>query len=350
MKSDNASQRAVTLVQQALDLMRLAEKAPTSPVNTFVTGKRRRALRRDAARLRQGKAEPRYKNLHTAEDLADLYERTAQRDEMVERTAKGMKQVAREIDRIRAEHPAELQQAMEALVLEVKRSAEEQGPGSEAARRLRHVLFLASLGQERHTQRRRQKAAPPRLLSLVPDPSVQARYEQAAAEVLTAPPSADDTVIAIPPEGQDSGRGRIFLRIGTGQTSWIGSFERGHTNVTTIFMLPDGKHLFVSAEGAGYVIDAESRTLVETTGTQVVGTMQNAALTLFVVDHNGMSLEAFGRTGRLWKTDTISSGGFRSMAITPDELAGEARLLTRPGWTRFFVNLATGEVELDVTS
>ena len=67
-------------------------------------------------------------------------------------------------------------------------------------------------------------------------------------------------------------------------------------------MLPDGKHLFVSAEGAGYVIDAKSRRLVETTVTQVVGAMRDEPLTLVVVDHNGMSLEAFGRTGRLWKT------------------------------------------------
>ena len=28
-------------------------------------------------------------------------------------------------------------------------------------------------------------------------------------------------------------------------------------SVSTVLMMPDGKHLFVSAEGAGYIIDAE---------------------------------------------------------------------------------------------
>jgi uncharacterized protein YfkK (UPF0435 family) len=349
MNDDNASERAVELMQQALDLLRLAENAPASPVNTFLTAKRRRALRRDAARLRQGKAEPRYKNLHSAEELADLYERTVQRDEMFERSVRDFKRIARDLGRIREEHPSGLQTAMEALVLEAKRSAEGQGPGSEAARRYRNVLRLAWLGYQRHSHRRRQRAPVPRRIDLAPDPSVEARYEQTAAELLTSPPSSDDAVIAIPPEGKDSGRGRIFLRIGIGQASWVGSFERGHTHVSTIFMLPDGKRLFVSAEGAGYVIDAKSRTLLETTGTQVVGAMRDEPMTLCVVDHNGMSLEAFGRTGRLWKTDTISSGGFRRMAITDDELVGEARHPTRTGWARFFVKLATGDVEIDAT-
>jgi hypothetical protein len=184
---------------------------------------------------------------------------------------------------------------------------------------------------------------------MAPDPSVEARLEETAAELLTSLPSSDEAVIAIPPEGKDAGRGRIFLRIGIGRASWIGSFERGHTKVSSTVspLLPDGKHLFVSAAGAGYVIDAKSRTLVETTGTEVVGTMRDELLRVFVVNHNGMSLEAFGTTGRLWKTDTISSGGFRRMALTADELVGEARHPAAAGWVGFSVKLATGAVEID---
>lgn len=112
-------------------------------------------------------------------------------------------------------------------------------------------------------------------------------------------------------------------------------------------MMPDGRHLFVSAEGAGYVIDAKSRTLVEETGTEIVGVMRDDPMTVFFVNHNGMSLEAFGRTGRLWKTDTIGSGGFRGMAITDDKLVGETRHPSRPGWAGFSVKLATGEVRFE---
>lgn len=60
-------------------------------------------------------------------------------------------------------------------------------------------------------------------------------------------------------------------------------FEQAHredpsstrATVSTIGMMPDGKHLFVSADGAGYIIEASSRTLVEATGTEVVGVMRD---------------------------------------------------------------------------
>lgn len=341
MNDDNASERAVVLMNEVLDVLQRAENAPASPVTAFLTAKKRRALRRDAARLRRGQVEPRYKNLHTAEELAAVYERTIRRDEMFEQSVRDFRRIARDLDRLLKQNPPELQQAMEAFVREALRLAEEQGPGSEAARRYRNVVRLAWFGYRR---RRRQRHPAPRRIQLTPDPSVEARYEATAMELLDSPPSADEAVITIPPEGQDSGRGRIFLRIGIGKASWIGSFERGHKAVSTLAMLPDRKHLFVSAEGAGYILDAQSKTLIETIGTEVVAVMRNEPFTLFVVDHNGMSLEAFGTTGRLWKTNAISSGGFRQMALTPDALIGEACHPTHPGWVAFSVNLATGEV------
>jgi hypothetical protein len=60
-----------------------------------------------------------------------------------------------------------------------------------------------------------------------------------------------------------------------------------------------------------------------------LGVMVDEPRTVFIVDHNGMSLEGFGRTGRLWKTDTISSGRFRETAVTDTRLVGERG--THPG-------------------
>jgi hypothetical protein len=93
--------------------------------------------------------------------------------------------------------------------------------------------------------------------------------------------------------------------------------------------MPDGKHLFVSAEGAGHIIDFKSRTLVEI-GTDITGVMRDDPMTVFIVDHNGTSLEAFGQTGRLWKTDPTGAGGFRQVAVTGTSLVGEARVI-HPG-------------------
>ena len=92
-----------------------------------------------------------------------------------------------------------------------------------------------------------------------------------AMQLLASPPPSGETVIAIPPEGMDSGRVRVFVRIGTEEWTWFGSFERDRQRVSTACVMPDNKHLFVSVEGAGYILDAQSRTLVETIGTDVVG-------------------------------------------------------------------------------
>ena len=342
MKNDNASERAAALVHQAVDVLQRADEAPHSPVNTFLPAKLRRAFRRTAARLRQGKAEPRYRNLHTAEELADIYERTVRRDEILEQALRDFQQITRDLGRVLEENDPEVGKTLDALIMNAKRSAEEHGPGTEAAQRYRQLQLLAWFGRQAHSRKRRRRL-PPRA-PLAPDPSLEARSQGTAAELLASPPSPGEAVIAIPPDGRDSGRGRIVLRIGTGEASWIGSFERGHMNVSTIFMMPDSKHLFVSADGAGYIIDMKSRTLVEEIGTEVAGVMRDDPMTLFVVDHNGMSLEAFGRRGRLWKTDPISTGGFRNMALTDDELVGEARHPSGPEWAAFCVNLTTGEV------
>ena len=185
-----------------------------------------------------------------------------QRDEILERERRDFQRITLELGRVLEENDPEVGTAIEALVLEAKRSAEEQGPGSEAAQRYRQLQFLAWFGRQAHSHKRRQRPAPgpgP----LAHDPSIEVLNQLTAAEQLASPPPGE-AVIAIPPDGQDSGRGRVFFRIGLGDASWIGSFELGDMRVSTISMMPDRKHLFVSVEGAGYIIDLKSRTLVET--------------------------------------------------------------------------------------
>jgi hypothetical protein len=274
MTHDDASKRAAALVQQAIDVLQRAENAPDSPVNTFLPAKERRKFRRAAARLRLGKAEPRYKNLHIAEQLAEIYERTVQRDEILEQAFGDFKRITLDLGRALEECGPEVATTLDTLIAEAKRSAEEHGPGSEAAQRYRLLQLLGWFGQEAHSHIRRQRAPALRYVPLARDRSVEERNQACAAELLPSPPSAGEAVIAIPADGVDSERGRMFLRIGTGEASWIGSFERGRADVSTVCMLPDGKHLFVSADGAGYVIDAKSRTLVEKVGTEVVGVMR----------------------------------------------------------------------------
>jgi len=348
MKNDKTSERAAALLHQVIDVLQRAEHAPDSPVNAFTSAKQRRLLRRGAERLRRGDAQPRYKNLYTARQLADIYDQTIQRDEIRDQTNAEFLRIGREIGRAISEDGPAVRKAFQAIFLETLRSAKEDGPGSEAAQRYRQLQVLVRIARRYGSDRRRQKRSDS---SAPATPhNAEDRIPLIPAEQLAAPPSSGEAVIAIPPDGRDSGRERVFIRIGVGEESWIGSFEIGHMNSTTIFTMPDGKHLFASVEGAGYIIELASRTLVEQIGTEVAGVMRDALMTVFLVIHNGMSLEAFGTNGRLWKTDTIGSGGFRRMALTANELVGEARDPSGRGWTGFSVKLATGEVRFEDAS
>jgi len=172
-------------------------------------------------------------------------------------------------------------EAVAAFVMKAQRSAEELGPGSEAAERYRCLQFLSWLGDQYHRRSRRQKVGAPVGFPLAADPMIDIRNRLNAAEILDAAPPGE-AVIAIPPEGTDSGRGRILIRIGLDEASWIGSFEIGSMSDCTVLMMPDCKHLFVSAQGAGYIIDLLSRRLVGTVGTEVVEVI-GFPLGLFVV-------------------------------------------------------------------
>jgi len=237
MKNQNASQLATALVEEAVDVLQRAAKAPDAPVNDFQPAKERRELRRLAMRLRQGKARPRYRNLHTSDQLADICERTVQRDEILEEVSADFLRITRDLERVAKGNEAEVGEAVAEYVMKAQRSAEELGPGSEAAERLRCLESLSWLGDQYHRGRRRQKVADPARFPLAADPTIDIRNRLTAAEILdSVPPS--EAVIAIPPEGTDSGRGRILIRIGLDEASWIGSVEIGSRSDCTILMMP----------------------------------------------------------------------------------------------------------------
>ena len=301
MSNQKTSERAAALLHEIIDLLLRGENAPHSPVDTFVPAKMRRTLRRGAERLRRGVARPRYRNRFTAEPLADIYERTARRDEIRQQVQEEFFRTGREMARLIEEDREGTRNAVDAVFLTTLRLARAHGPGSEAAARYRQLQRLTGLANAYGSDRRRQKSFDrPRDAGAAHD--AEGLIPLVPAEILDSAP-AGEAILPFPAPGEDSGRGRILIRIGAGASSWIGSFESGFKTVSTIFMMPDNKHLFVSAGGAGYILDAGSRKLVERTGDEIVGVIRDEDMTLFVINHNDAVFEAFGPEGRLWKSE-----------------------------------------------
>lgn len=337
------SPRTAALVEEAIAIIESLENAPESPLTTFLTTKMRRVARRAAKQLRKGQLESQHPNIVSAGELATIFEGAAGRDEIVERAGQALLRIGRELRRVAAEDGQAAINTFNAIFNEAALGYRICGPDSVPGQRYRRLMFFVSIGTayENDERRGRKRSFADMIPGLRRDPSTQALWEAIAAEILPSVP-AGETVFAFPAES--TGRERVLMRIGIRNASWIGSFERGNKGPSTVQAMPGNERLFVSAAGAGYIIDVCSRTLVETIGDDVVSVGRDESGEVFVVNHDDRSFEAFGRAGRLWKTDAISCGGFRNLTLDENEFAGEARQASEPEWVAFSVHLATGEV------
>jgi len=334
MRNQKVFDRAVALINELVDAYLPVEKAPCFPLDRRTTGKDRRLYRRTAGRLRQGLQEPIFKTLYSRDQLATLLEQIVRHDDLRDKTAEASHRIHPQIGALMREDARAVREALETVFLETHRLAEEQGPDSEAAARMRTLEWFNRAAGVVLDDRRRGIKDPPRRDPLRRVPLVP-------AEVLEEVPEGAE-VIAIKAEHDDPDRERLLVRIGLGASSWIGSFACGEVPSWTAFIMPNGKHFFVSACGAGYILDLESRTLVEHTGTDVVGIHRDALMTCFLIEHKD-SLEGFGVVNRLWKTPSLGAGGFRNIGFIEDCLVGEARQESGE-WLLFAVEVATGAV------
>src|SRR5258708_3446789 len=136
MKNENASLRTAALINEAIAALQRMEEAPTSPMKGFLTAKRRREHRRYAARLRRGQVEPIYKNLHTGEQLADLYEQTARRDEIFEQACGDLVRISRDLTCVvEQEGSAAAIRTFNAMLREAGPAAAFNGPDSKTGQR-----------------------------------------------------------------------------------------------------------------------------------------------------------------------------------------------------------------------
>ena len=332
MRNQHVFDRAVALLNELIDAYLPVEKAPSFPLEQRTTGKDRRLYRRAAGRLRRGEQEPVFKTLYTGHQLATLLEGIVRHDDLRDETQEASSRIGPEIGALMREDAVAVREAFDAVFLDTRRLAEEQGPDSEAAARWRTLQGFNRAAGVVMDDRRRGIKTPPRRDPLRRIPLVP-------AEVLDDAPDGVE-IIAIPAEHDDTERERMLVRIGLGSSSWVGSFACGEVPASTMCIMPNGEHFFVSACGAGYIVDLESRTLVERTGTAVAGVHRDPLMTFFLIEHDD-SLEAFGVVSRLWKTPPLGAGGLRNVALMDDCVVGEARQASGE-WLPFAVEVATG--------
>lgn len=296
----------VALLQEALEVAEQIRNAPESPVTSYLSAALRRVFVRNAKRLRLGKLQPRYANLFTPEELAAIYELTAARDRQIERGLAKLKRITEEIDRVIEYRKDELEAEMRIVYAVAQQRALEDGPDSKAGEFFRVFNELIVRGAELRTLERRQKDLPPQEPFILPgaDPDRRERAWISAAEVLHDAPQPDERVLHFAADTVAPVEPPVIIRIGIDPRSWVGSFQRGTTGYCTVQLMPDGAHLLVVIYGAGYIIEAVTRSLARVAGTDIVEVTRDEA-GLFIIERAGGYLETYGTSGLL-ATELVS--------------------------------------------
>jgi hypothetical protein len=122
---------------------------------------------------------------------------------------------------------------------------------------------------------------------------------------------------------------------------WIGNFQGGSSQFSTVMNALDPGRVFVIAKGQLYVVDIETRALLHVGGWGIEFIVHVPA-TQSIVLGNGLWFESMGACE--WKTGRLSWDGMKDIDITGTTLQGLGwtPLNDHKPWAEFQVNLLDG--------
>lgn len=125
-------------------------------------------------------------------------------------------------------------------------------------------------------------------------------------------------------------------------STWIGNFQPGVTDMYAIVPHPDRQRMIVIAGGQAYIIDAQ----VPAKWTHFGGSIEFAQPIPeldAILFGNGLWFELLGPQSMIWKTRRISWDGMRDLAIKDLTLTGQSWCYDDT-WSNFAVDLVEGTV------
>jgi hypothetical protein len=124
---------------------------------------------------------------------------------------------------------------------------------------------------------------------------------------------------------------------------WIGNFQPGISEVSTVRVHPNGSDALVIARGQGYVVAVTERRLLDTFGGYITAILEVPGENVVVFADSDVAFEAISVAGELWRTKRISYDGFRNLRIAGDQILGEAWSPVDDRWFLFTVDIRTGK-------
>jgi hypothetical protein len=125
---------------------------------------------------------------------------------------------------------------------------------------------------------------------------------------------------------------------------WVGNFQGGFGKCQGVFVHPNGCHLIVVATGQAYIVEPESRALLDHFGADIASVVEVPEIDALLFT-NGLWFEAYGASGLLWRSRRVSWDGVRSLSRTKLTLHGEAYSPLDDAWHPFSLDLASGHAK-----
>ncbi|MEM7715885.1 MAG: hypothetical protein AAF349_20310 [Cyanobacteria bacterium P01_A01_bin.68] len=122
---------------------------------------------------------------------------------------------------------------------------------------------------------------------------------------------------------------------------WLANFKHGHSEFSGGYQHPNRIHLIIISKRQGYVINPESRELLEVFGGKILNVIDAPILysTLFV---NGSHILCYDSSGLLWKNIEISWNNIHKIKLEGAIMTGEF-FSNEESWMPFWLNIKTGE-------
>ena len=125
--------------------------------------------------------------------------------------------------------------------------------------------------------------------------------------------------------------------------NWVGIFQPGHYEFSGVYQHPNSIDLIIVSRGQGYIINPESRQLLETFNGCIFSVI-DLPETYYILFQDASSLLCYDCSGFLWENTEIAWDSVRGLKVTGNILSGEFHRSHEDVWASFWLNLKTGSV------
>jgi hypothetical protein len=129
----------------------------------------------------------------------------------------------------------------------------------------------------------------------------------------------------------------------TDGASWVGNFIPGIGGLDLVVPHPDGINALIISGGQAYVVDPDTRRLLDTFGGALGAFWHDHSRHALIFESSGIAFLSVGPKGIMWRSRRVSWDGFRSLVVDSESLSGEAWCFD-DSWHSFKLELASGSV------